>query len=237
MNNKGNAVVEATLTLPLFVFCILAVYSMIRCKMAELEVYEACAETAEYIAEYGYISEAGTEALPLIVFDDYINNAPLVERYIRGGSKGVSFMGSFCKDGYVKLVATYELKISVPFFSKLSKTKVISLSQRIYKGLENSEEYENDEYVFVADSGGVYHTERTCFCLTRDALLVDISAAKQRGLSGCSLCGAKCGERVYVTEQGERYHSTKACSSLKRTVYRVKRKDLGDMSICHWCAE
>lgn len=236
LKNKGSSVIEATLALPLFIFCVLAFYAMGRCKMAELQIYEACSETAEYIAEQAYINGADL-ILPSVYFEKYLDNDGLVERYIKGGSKGVSFIlgTKIDEDGFLTLKASYEIKISLPFINKLTKRKQISIRQKVYRGYKPDEDPDIEEYVFVTESGEVYHTNRNCSYMSRHILQVFTQLAADKGYEECRLCGQYCGDKVYVTEDGESYHSTKACSSLKRTVYRAKLADLKGVNKCHLC--
>ena len=78
-NDLGSAVVEATLIIPLFLFAILALYNMCRCVLAEGIIYEAAAETVEYMAEYSYIDEPDL-LMPSIIMPKYIDDKDLVNR-------------------------------------------------------------------------------------------------------------------------------------------------------------
>ena len=86
--NRGSAVVEATLIMPVFLFSMLAVFYMCRCKLAEGVIYEAAAETAEYMAEYAYISDVDA-LLPQVIMPGYIDDKEIIENSIEGGIKGI----------------------------------------------------------------------------------------------------------------------------------------------------
>ncbi len=239
--NKGSAVVEATLIMPIFLFAMLAVFCMCRCKLAEGVIYEAAVETAEYMAEYAYVSDVDTY-LPRIVMPGYIDNKELVEKSVEGGINGIDFLGTVGRDGndYVVLHVNYNLNIDIPFIPKLAKKKQIVIKQRAYigegenKGREECKD--EDRYVYVTDNRDVYHESRNCTHLKLSIHTASCQSAKANGYTACEFCGNKCSDTVYVTDEGRRYHSNKNCSGLKRTVYRVKLSDVGDLPGCSRCS-
>lgn len=234
--NKGVTTIEATITLPVFIFVMLTFWCICKSKMAEIEVYEACAETAEYVAEYGYISDSGGW-LPYLIFDDYINNENLINRYVEGGISGVDFLFSegSDSDNNTVLRGQYNLKISLPFIPILRSQKNIRIKQKQYSGIDGYVSSDEEEYVFVAENGTVYHKSRNCTHLRLSIYTCDIGLAREGGYSACRFCGDDCKERVYITENGNRYHSSRLCSGLKRSVYREKKSELNNMSECSRC--
>ena len=240
--NKGSAVVEATLVMPVFLFSMLAVFCMCRCKLAEGVIYEAAAETAEYMAEYAYVSDSNA-LLPQMIMPGYIDDKEIVERSIEGGISGIDFWGTVGKDNndYVVLCVNYKLDIDRPLLPKLVKKKRIIIKQRAYIGEgENHgrKECDNkDKYVYVTDNRDVYHESRACTHLTLSIHTASRKTAKSKGYTACEFCGNKCTETVFVTDEGRRYHSDKNCSGLKRTVYRVKLSETGGLPGCSRCAE
>ena len=88
---------------------------------------------------------------------------------------------------------------------------------------------EEEEMVFITAHGSVYHISRNCVYLNPTVESVPVSqAVSLKNISGktytaCQSCGGK-GLWVYITEDGERYHSSIGCSGLKRTVDCVTKK-------------
>lgn len=238
--NRGSAVVEATLIMPVFLFSMLAVFYMCRCKLAEGVIYEAAAETAEYMAEYAYISDVDA-LLPQVVMPGYIDDKEIVENSIEGGINGIDFWGTVGKDNkdYVVLCVNYKLGIDIPLLPKLVKKKQIIIKQRAYIGEgENNGKKEcedEDKYVYVTDNKDVYHESRACTHLTLSIHTASRETAKSKGYTACEFCGGKCRETVFVTDEGRRYHSDKNCSGLKRTVYIVKLSETGGLPGCSRC--
>ena len=102
---------------------------------------------------------------------------------------------------------------------------------------------EQEEMVYITQSGGVYHTSTSCS-------YVNLSIHQEPGLSVESLrnaSGAKyyacerCAYQqepasvVYVTDYGTRYHNLASCSGLKRSVRLVKRSEVSNLRQCSRC--
>ncbi|MBE5878943.1 MAG: pilus assembly protein [Lachnospiraceae bacterium] len=105
---------------------------------------------------------------------------------------------------------------------------------------ENSE---NEELYYITKGSQVYHVTPSCthLKLSISAVLFE-ELEKCRNMDGsrykkCDFCigeDMEC-EVVYIALQGDKYHSTLACSGLKRTVYVIKRSQLGGRRKCMRC--
>ena len=241
-NNLGSAVVEATLIIPVFLFAMLAIYSMCRCKLAEGIIYEAASETAEYMAEYSYLDEPNI-LMPDMVMSQYIDNKELVNESIDGGIKGINYFGTITRDSdnYVVLKVNYTLNVDIPMVPSLSKKRQIIIKQRAYigEGEDNGKEEctDEDKYVYVTDNREVYHSNRNCTHLKLSIHQTSLKYAQNYGFSPCEFCGDKAENTVYITDKGGRYHSSKECSGLKRTVYIVKLSEVSGLPACSRCCE
>jgi hypothetical protein len=90
----------------------------------------------------------------------------------------------------------------------------------------------------MTENGTVYHNSRNCYHIkfTVEAVSENKVSEKYGSLSPCKLCGKKTkGKNVYVATKADCYHTTLACSGLKRTVYRVKKEEHSELSACSWC--
>lgn len=98
---------------------------------------------------------------------------------------------------------------------------------------------EDDAYVYVTETGDVYHSSRTCYHIKLAITQIDKGLLKKsyENLLPCELCasGKYTDGCIYITETGNKYHYSVACSGLKRTVMRVRRKDVGNLSPCSNC--
>ena len=98
-----------------------------------------------------------------------------------------------------------------------------------------------DPIVYVAENGTVYHLSRSCTHLDLSIKPVDSSrVGDERNRSGgkykrCEICGGGSGT-VYITEEGDRYHSSLTCSGLKRTIYEMPLSQVGGRRLCSRCA-
>ena len=238
--DRGSATVEATLIIPLFIFGILSMFHGIRARMAEAVLYEAAAETVEYMAELSYIEECNY-LVPQTKIDDYIDNMDLIDAYIIGGVDGVSFFGSVFLDeeGYLCLKVSYKVGISVPLVGDMSSERSYWIRQKAYTGdkAETTEEgLSSDEiYVYITDNREAYHASRGCTHLDLSVTPGTKTAAIANGYSPCEFCGKDAQKAVLITNYGDRYHSRADCMGLKRTVYRVKKSQVEELGACERC--
>ncbi len=238
--NKGSATIEATLGLPIFIFAVLLLFHGIRLRMAEAIVYEAAAETVEYMAELSYIAEC-SYIIPETRIKLYIDDEKLIDTYIEGGTSGISFAGSTYLDeeGYVCLKVSYELKVKLPVLGDFGGKRTYEIRQKAYKGDEKNTAEEtvsqDDIYVFVTDNKEAYHMSRDCSHLNLSITPYTKAKAKKQGYTACEFCGDEAGDSVLVTKHGDRYHGRVDCLGIKRTVYRVKKSQVEDLGGCGRC--
>lgn len=243
--NNGSVTVEASLVLPIFIFAMLSVYSMAGSMKTKAVIYEAFMETGEYLGEYQYLYGRGDGQNAINIgaaalkFRDYLDDKENVDSYVLGGRSGIVFIRAYYdeSDGYVYMDCAYDLKVDVPLFGSVNIPVTESLRQKAYVGRLVDEEAgnEQDPYVYIAENGTVCHKSRHCTYIKlsiREASLESVKGA----YSPCELCVKRSGGRqtVYVTDYGDRYHNSLACSGLKRTVYRVKKSET-ELPYCSKC--
>jgi hypothetical protein len=237
--NRGSASLEATLVMPVFIVVMVAVYCMGCCRMAELFIYEAVVESAEYLAENMYINKTGIIA-PGMVFDDYVDHTDMIGKYVKNGVDGISFLGSYVDDDEVVVQANYTLNVNMPFIPALTKKRSITVKQKGYTGYQKKDTEGDDTdsvYVYVTENRDVYHSTRSCTYLSLSISMKTLEASKKSGYKACGYCGDSCGESVYVTDYGGAYHSSRSCSGLKRTVSRVKLNEVENLGGCSRCVK
>ncbi len=111
-----------------------------------------------------------------------------------------------------------------------------------YNLLNNQNAREEEEYVYVTESGTVYHRKRDCRHLKITLKLIEannINFAKNRSggsYKKCEICmkGQSTG-MYFVTESGNKYHGSASCSGLKRTIKTVKLSEVGGKGACSSC--
>ena len=246
MNNKGVVSIEAAISFPLFLFTMLALILITETHTVRGIVYEGAVETAEYMAEYAYLTDSFEEAsamdypMAMLRFREYVDSDALLDKYVVGGVSGVSFFDSRFPDdeGYIDLYITYYIHINAPFIGAFKHKVKEHIRQKAYLGAdfkdEEEEGDENDRYVYVAENGVVYHDTRNCTYLMPSISSDTLSSAEASGYDKCKYCSPPTGSVVFVTEEGECYHTSISCSRLKRTVSRRKLKEV-NLPPCSKC--
>lgn len=102
----------------------------------------------------------------------------------------------------------------------------------------------DDEIVYVTENGMVYHTSRECTYLTRAIQVSTLDHMENhRNLNGgkyykCEKCineDTLVSGKVYFTLYGDRYHSSKSCSTLIRYIKEVRLSEVSDLKKCSKC--
>lgn len=105
-----------------------------------------------------------------------------------------------------------------------------------FTGIENEE-----VYVYITPNGSVYHLYDDCTHLKLSIQCVPQSyALTEKNKYGadyrkCLLCKEPYGVMVYITNEGDCYHSERDCSGLKRTIRRVPQSEAADRPVCLRC--
>ena len=98
-----------------------------------------------------------------------------------------------------------------------------------------------ETYVYITPDGEVYHLYSDCTHLDLSIRLVGIGTAKEQkneygqSYRKCQLCDEAFGRFVYITSEGDCYHSERSCSGLKRTVHQVPLEDVKERGVCLRC--
>ncbi len=111
-----------------------------------------------------------------------------------------------------------------------------------YNVLSPLDTNEEEEYVYITESGTAYHRSRTCSHLKVTINVIDISElALRRNDYGqrytpCEKCGRGSSTGlIFITNKGDKYHNSASCSGLKRTIKTVKLSEVGGRGPCSLC--
>lgn len=178
-----------------------------------------------------------------------------VDSVIAGGYEGISFWGSdaYAEDEMTVVCMKYEIEFPVlqALLPRLSFQKNILMRSFSGEGsieasrLEEEAEPETEEgYVFVTETGTVYHLSQSCtyICLSvEQSKYTELEKKRNRYGSkyyACESCAEGKGvqEKVWVTKSGTRYHYEEECSRLKRTVKKLPESEAWDYRPCSRCA-
>ena len=189
----GNMTVEAALVLPIFLFAAVNLLSVLLMFQTYSAEEARLHQTGRQMALYAYGQEDGDSEIRLV----NVNR-------IKAPFGIAAFAGGYTVNGCV-----------------MHKWIGYDLS-----GAGSERPKQEEELVYITRSGSAYHRERGCRYLNPAIQMTDrVHAEKMETEEGgkytpCLACGGK-SSVVYITEGGNRYHSTVNCTGLKRAIESV----------------
>ena len=163
---------------------------------------------------------------------------------IAGGSSGMDCSASrmSVRTGIGTLNAEYQVKIPVPVFGirpvKCRETmKIKAWSGYEKEGLSDM----GNDTVYVTENGLVYHKDYHCSYLDLSIRMTHMGTVSDlRNESGgryypCEHCMKGNAGTIYITNFGDRYHSSLSCSGLKRTIYAIPVSEAAGKGACSKC--
>ena len=244
---RGSLTIEASLVLPVFLFAMFLALSLVNLMRFHLNLQEAVHQETGKLALTAYRE---WNASPGSVRGDVLarlNDTLLAKAPVKGGAGGVDFSNSKLDNREViEVNAVYEAKLPYDFFDLFHRKFCCRCLMHTYigyeKGLdERSVKHGEEEYVYMTETGTVYHKDRECTYLRLSIKEVDRAELKDlRNSSGhkyyaCRSCGKAAGGRVYITDDGTCYHSSLSCHGLKRTVNCIPLSEAGGRRVCSRC--
>lgn len=258
---RGTLTVEAAVVLPLFLMVMVAALQYGAVMNTAVKFGTSLAECAKSMAASAYISRYGGDAGKAPELAANVLSAAYAHRKVMSQAGDTShiknanmLLSSFLREEEsIDLVLTYQIRtpfgaVKLPgnFFVQRGKVRAWTGREGGGKDGEGSGEEDNEsgEYVYVTQTGSVYHTDSECTHLRLSVQMVDagnLSSLRNAGGGKYHRC-EKCGTGsptglVYITKEGDRYHSSLTCSGLKRTVKQVSKKELGNMRACSRCGK
>lgn len=257
---KASMTIEACFVLPFFLFAFLNIISIMEIYRLQGNMSAAMHDTAKRMALYGYEyrqikgdSAGAAESLGLTYLyaagkvraklgDVYLDDSPLA-----GGASSILWLRSSVmqEDDCIDLVAEYRIEPPAAVVGYQSRILYNRIRTRAWTGYDNAAHSADgsvsEEIVYITPEGSVYHRSRGCSYLKLSIAAVDKSFLDtQRNQDGskyypCGECGGSCGNIVYITNYGNRYHATLGCSGLKRTIMAVPISEVGGRGACNKC--
>ncbi len=245
---KGSMTVEAALLLPMVMFFLLQIMGFVEMLRLHGKLSFALWECGSQLTVYAAMPGELEENVPDIAVSylyvgnrvkallgkDYLDNSPIVQ-----GSRGLSYLASDYEEDCIDIGVTYQVKPGLTLFPFPYMRMVNRYYGRAWTGFDLSEE---TRYVYVTLYGEVWHAVAQCpyiYITVQETSRKDIK--KLRNVSGekysaCELCGEdESAEMVYYTEQGNRYHKTKECSSLNRYISAILWQETLPYRPCSKC--
>lgn len=255
--------VEAAIAIPFFLFFIMNILFAFDMLRLHSNLMGAMHQVGNKMAFHGYaykqVEEAGI-TLPKelssvimsqsyirsrvidILGSDYLDNTCMV-----AGTAGLQFLkSSIMQEEMIDIIASYRVRPFIKVIGFPDFTMENRYYGRAWTGydVEDGKSGANKEepIVYVADTGVVYHVTRNCTYLCPSIEMISIAmkegARNESGEKyyGCERCGNNGMQPIlYITLQGNRYHSSLQCSGLKRTIYSIHLSEVGGKGQCSKC--
>ncbi len=243
---RGSLAIEAALVLPIFIFAMMSLIALLLQLRFGIHVQNILYEEGIYLGEI----TSDTKFDEQTAVEDLSNRlgADLSHIPAQGGAAGVCLTGTVSQsDEIIRLTAAYEGKLPYDMnhlFQKSFRQGVIVHSWVGYiNGLNSRGTGQQTEvYVYITENGEVYHRSRECTHIRltiRQITGADVDALRNdegEKYKSCSHChGKKNSQVLYITPEGDRYHSDLNCSGLSRSVRQIPLSQVGGRRPCSRC--
>ncbi len=228
---KGSLTLEASLVLPIFLFAMLTLLSIVAVIPMYLYIEEAVGETALYTCEHEEVLHGDFAGNVNDIFTEHLEKC--VDYEIQDGVSGIRTDNSrLLQSSYVLVSAQYTPKMKTDLlhlFSYPIGQQALVHTWDGYSGdLSDTEEMFDEQMVYVSENREVYHLTTDCTYLSLTVYQTNgKEVGKLRNASGgkykaCRLCHPKKKSDVlFITREGDRYHCERDCSGLKRSVSEI----------------
>lgn len=246
---SASVTVEAVFCIPLFFYAAVCLIWMLEIRAIQSAVkcglQEAGKKMAVELYEMPVLIPAKLEA-------DIINSigsSRLERSLVAGGSGGIHCEKSYVipGSGVMELKVNYQIKLPFPIFAIPALKYQESMRIKGWTGYSRQgfAETEDRTIVYITETGVVYHKDYHCTYLEPSVHMVpagNLQALRNENggkYHACELCAAKAAGSggVYITDYGNRYHSTLGCSGLKRKIYAVPIADAKGKGACSKCGK
>ena len=254
LTSSGSLTVEAAVVVPVFAAAMAAVMQFANVYGTAARLGSILAQTGEEMAIGAYASEYTNfdSPLPVVLSAGYASAKIAADNRNTACIRGENLLlSSFLeKDDRIDLVLTYQVQspsglLKIPWIVFLQRASVRGWVGRSGSGSTGSEtdgDGHDHGTVYVTEYGQVYHEDPDCTHIHLSIRLVTRAQAEAaRNVYGekyhvCEKCGGGDGNAVYITSDGNRYHSSLECSGLKRSVREMTREEAGNLRPCSKCA-
>ena len=244
--SKGSITLEAALVVPIFFLATLCMVYLFEMTAIQTVVRSALHSVAREVAKETYL-------LPVVSAKNVeqrlvrnIGAERLNQSIVAGGASGLDCSASNvnASTAEAELIVEYDLEIPVPFFRIPTISKKESLRVKGWTGyVSGGGKTEEDTIVYITDYGVVYHQDMYCTYLELSIKAVPKEDIEElRNQSGgkyyaCSSCKKheEDSNVFYVTDYGDRYHSSLECSKVKRNIYAVPLDEVYGLGGCSKC--
>ncbi len=240
--SAASLTVEAALVLPILLFAVLTIAYLGLLVKTEDEVRHAMVRTVtEASAEVG--AGLTSQAKSMLYYRGKLM-AYLGDTSLTTNLYGSSFLE---ENDEIELVVNYAASIPFPLFGYLRPHFSERIRTRAFVGVDTRgmPEEKEDVIVYITPTGRVYHRNKNCTYLNLSvsrlkygdiARMRNSGGAKYKPCHRCAGGGAPGSDSdVWITNYGDRYHTNRGCSEIKRTVQEVLLSEVGNRAPCSKC--
>lgn len=244
--STGSITIEAAIALTMFISLIVFVLSFVMMINTQFSVQMKMNNIALITAKSRFYIELADKVTD---YNDYLNKLKndirenkdkLTRSDFWSGIKNAQYKEEATQDGKVDIILKYALKTSV-------FNKYISVQQRcIVKDWTGKDITKPQNIVYITQNGKVYHVTKECSHLSltiSKAVYSELNSLRNaygEKYSRCSICvksKLSDAEKIFITEDGNRYHSSLTCSGLTRNIISVDKDSVGTMPVCSSCGK
>lgn len=244
---EASYMAEFSIALPFFTGFIAALLFFFQILTAQQEIGNALLATGRELSVIDCHAEMAGQMDLLAAKALMIKNLKkdgAAENFVRGGRIGISMIRSDFSSNYITLQADYQIRFPFGLFGKkgISGTQIVKLRKWTGKSKDDLQE----EIVYITKNGSVFHRQKDCSYIKRSVKKIEGSIIDTlRNVGGgkyypCIMCMKKKNPNtmeVYVTAYGNRYHSKKNCSEIKRNAFAVRLSSVKDRAACSKCGK
>ncbi len=243
-SKQASITVEASMTVPIFFLAVITLLYLMEIMAIQTAMRSGLQYAGKKAAEEAYVL---TMDIPSRLEQDIVEaiGAKRLERSIVvGGRGGVRCDGSRIspRTGIGELQVIYEVRLPIPMFGLQPIKYKEKMRIKGWNGYEKAGLIlDNEETVYITETGIVYHKNYHCTYLELSIHMVpsgEIGNLRNEGggkYYPCEHCMRNGGNGVYITDTGNRYHSSLSCSGLKRTIYAVPLSEVVGKGACSRC--
>lgn len=241
---QASVTVEAVVCIPLFLYAAVCLIWLIELRAIQLSVRSALGEAAREMTVE--LSE-----VPILIparLEEKISELLGEERI----EQSLITDGIHCEKSYIwgntgiiELTAEYEVRLPFPQFAIPNLPYQEKMRVKAWNGYikGGKTDFAIGTIVYITETGVVYHKDYRCNYLdlsVRNVNRADLENLRNKDGSKyypCEFCSERTGETVYITDYGNRYHSTTTCSGMKRKIYAVPLSEVKGKGACSKCGQ
>lgn len=247
LSSKASVTVEAALVIPIFLFAVFSLIYLLEIQSVRTSIRLGLQSAAKSAAENAVIVPAVSAEQLKKDLIEAVGPERLTRSILSGGSSGISCYGSYMSvlSGEIYAIVDYEVRLPFPGFTNLRAKFSEEMKVKAWTGYsKNNGSQAGDQIVYITDTALVYHENYQCTYLQLSIRFVpygELAGLRNNDGSKYYKC-VKCvhGDTfagVYITNTGGKYHHSLNCSGLKRTIYAVKKSEVGLRAGCSRCSE